>query len=122
MIYFSLLIFFNLEFNAKTQRGQDAGEGREKILPQLSNNPRMTCKGPSNFAASRLCVKNLLHNSGLARAVAANNHAGGEERKADDRQKENNVARVENAFLKTVEVCHHAESGDRFNEARTIEV
>ena len=49
--------------------------------------------------------------------MSANNHACGEKRKADDGKKEKNVARIENALLKTFKVRHHAECRDCFNKA-----
>ena len=48
----------------------------------------------------------------LAGSVRPQNDAGGKQRKTDYRQKENHVARVENAFFKAVEMRDDAERRD----------
>src|SRR5271163_668414 len=44
--------------------------------------------------------------------MSAYDHPGREEREADERQEENEVARVHHAALETVEMRHHTEGGD----------
>src|SRR5258706_353180 len=53
------------------------------------------------------------------RPMSAQDHAGRKERKPDQRQEENHVARVEDAFLKTFKVSYDAERRDRVHEPRT---
>ena len=52
-----------------------------------------------------------------ARAVRAQNNTGGEQRKSDEREEEDEVASIENAFLEPLEVSHDAERSDDVDEA-----
>jgi hypothetical protein len=50
--------------------------------------------------------------------MRAEDDTGGEERKDDDRRGRTDVARIEARLLDAVEVRHHAERGDAFDEPR----
>src|SRR5690242_12019043 len=54
----------------------------------------------------------------LAGAMTAQNHTRREQREHDDREEENNVARIQHASLKTVKVSHHTHRCDQIDHPR----
>src|SRR5258706_9280239 len=48
--------------------------------------------------------------------MSAQNHAGGEQRKANHRQEENDVARIEHAFLESFKMGHDTEGRNDVDE------
>src|SRR5437868_14414469 len=60
-------------------------------------------------------MKNSYKSAG---AVGAQNHARRKQRKADQRQEENNIARIEHSFLEALEMRDHAERRDGIDHPR----